>query len=172
MESIPTQEDFRGGFYWNLEFPWQVVREVVHKNDISALSEKIKDWGQQFIWIPYAHEGINLEHTDIKVIAEYFTYVFAQPNYYQGKTNDFNEWSYLFKSFKNGHALSNLFVEMECDSGVQRGKCFDNKSAGECMSRACEYVKYFGNYPQKAYYYGTDIQNLVVMKEHCPGYID
>lgn len=159
------------GFYWNLEFPWQIIRGIINEGEISTVPDKISDLGQQFIWIPYGHEGINLEHTDIKTIAKYFTYIFVQPNYYKGKTEDFDEWSYLFNSFRQGHNLNNVFMEMECDNGVQSGGCFNNKSPEECIRRACEYVRYARNYPHRAYYYGADIQNLQIMKQHCPGYL-
>ncbi len=84
-------------------------------------------------------------------------------NYYQGKTTDFDEWDYLFKSFRDGHNLNNLFMEMECDSGV--------KNSEELRTRACKYVQYAKNFPHRAYYYGTDIENLVTVKRQCPDYI-
>ena len=152
------------GFYWNLEFPWQVVRGIVYENDISALSSKIMGWGEEFIWIPPAHEGINLEHTDIKRLSKYFTYVFAQPNYYQGETTDFKKWFNIFKSFKKEHHLDNLFVEMECDGKV---RSHDSKTAAKYKERACAYVKYTKDYPHRAYYYDANIQNIQEMEEYC-----
>jgi len=98
-----------------------------------------------------------LENTDIEAPSRYFTHVFAQPNYYQGKTTDFDEWYYLFKSFRDGHNLNNM--EMECDGGV--------KNSETLKERACEYIQYAKNFPHRAYYYGTDIMNLEIMEDYC-----
>ncbi len=159
------------GFYWNLEFPWQLVREVVYEEDISTLSDKIIDWGQQFIWIPSTHGDISWEHTDIKTLSKYFTYIFAQSNYYQGKTTDLGAWFSSFKNFRDSNHLNNLFMEMECDGRVQTGDEEHNIPPETFIHRACDYVQYAKNYPHRAYYYGTNIKNLIIVKSHCPDYI-
>ena len=100
-----------------------------------------------------------MENTDIKAPNRYFTHVFAQPNYYQGKTTDFDEWYYLFKSFRDGHNLNNLYMEMECDGGV--------KNSETLKERACEYIQYAKNFPHRVYYYETDITNLGLMEDYC-----
>ncbi|WP_456395562.1 hypothetical protein [Thermococcus sp.] len=100
-----------------------------------------------------------MENTDIEAPNRYFTHVFAQPNYYQGKTTDFDGWYNLFKSFRDGHNLNNLFMEMECDGGV--------KNSETLKEWAYEYVQYANNFPHRAYYYGTDIMNLEIMEDYC-----
>lgn len=94
-------------------------------------------------------------------------YIFAQPNYYQGRTIDLSAWFISFKDFKDSNNLGNLFMEMECDGGVQTGGCVDDESSEGCIQRACEYVQYAKNFPHRAYYYGTDITNLNIMENYC-----
>ncbi|WP_457751860.1 hypothetical protein [Thermococcus sp.] len=166
---------FEKGFYWNLEFPWQVVRGVVSESVIRELSEKILAWGQQFVWIPYFHYSYpdhisDITKTDIGRLAKYFTYIFVQPNYYQGKTKTLQDFDVVFnqlEELKEENNLNNIFMEMECDDGVRIGKCFDDESSEECKKRACDYVRYTKDYPHRAYYYQTNVRNLQEMEEYC-----
>ena len=161
------------GFYWNLEFPWQVVRGVVSESAIKELSEKIMNWQQEFIWIPYAHGDINWENTDIKTLDRYFTYIFAQPNYYQGKTQNLEDWFKSFKEFRDKYSLNNIYMEMECDGGVISGKKIKEDdhyiyiTADTLKERACKYVQYAKNFPHRAYYFDTDVENLKTMNKFC-----
>ena len=156
----------QGGFYWNLEYSWQISDGIVKESAIKELSEKILGWGQEFIWIPYVHEGISWEHTDIETLGPYFTHMFVQPGYYFGKTSNLRTWFTDFEKFRDDK-FDNLYMEMECDDGVRIGNCFDDKSSEECRQRACEYVQYAKNFPHRAYYYQTNVLNLQKMKEYC-----
>jgi len=159
---------FEKGFYWNLEFSWQVVKGVVSESVIRELSEKILGWGQEFIWIPYGHGDVNWENTDIKTLDRYFTYIFAQPNYYQGKTSDLGTWFTNFKEFRDGNNLSNLYMEMECDGKVNPANpSVTQETAEKHKSLACDYVQYAKNFPHRAYYFDTDVENLRIMEDYC-----
>ncbi len=56
------------GFYWYLEYPWQIHDNIVSEDDIREISDYIKKKRLQFIWIPYVHDGIDPDKTDIKVL--------------------------------------------------------------------------------------------------------
>lgn len=157
--------NYQKGFYWYLEFPWQVHDGVVYEETIQEISSYIRNKSQQFIWSPYVHDGINPDGTDIKSIANYFTYVFIQSNYYQGKTSDFNRWyNEVLLYLRNKYGLNNLYMELECDGGVNSP---DPETATEYRERACTYVDYAINFPHRAYYYGTNLQNVQTMEEYC-----
>lgn len=159
------------GFYWNLEYPWQVADGIVYEEDIASLSEKILGWGQEFIWIPYVHEGISWEHTDIKTLDGYFTRMFAQSGYYFGKTAKLETWFTNFKEFRDDK-FDNLYMEMECDGKVNpANRNVTQETAEKHKSWACDYVQYAKNFPHRAYYFGTDVENLRLVKEQCPNYI-
>ncbi|NJE61732.1 hypothetical protein [Thermococcus sp. 21S7] len=172
------------GFYWNLEYPWQVVKGVVSESAIRELSDKILGWGQQFIWIPNVNDTINRDNTDIKSLARYFTYVFVQPHYYQrwreyytGTLNGSpSEYPYL-DSETGVSALvevlnwvrknvPNGYLELEVDGSINQYP--------ELLHKACDYVsaqrrsEVGGLWPKRAYYYGVDLNNAREVKRHCP----
>jgi len=160
---------YQKGFYWYLEFPWQVAKNIVYEETINEISDYIRHRGQQFIWIPYVHDGNNPEGTDIKSITTYFTYVFLQSNYYQGKTSDLDKWyNEVLLYLRNEYNLNNLYMELECDGGVNSP---DPTTAEYYRERACEYVNYANNFSYKAYYYNVNIENVQTMKNCCGGYI-
>lgn len=172
------------GFYWNLEFPWQVVREVVYEEDISTLSDKIIDWGQQFIWIPYVNDTINRDNTDIKSLARYFTYVFVQPHYYQRWREYYtgtlkgSPKKYPYLDSETGVSalvavlnwvrknVPNGYLELEVDGSINQYP--------ELTHKACDYVsaqrrsEVGGLWPKRAYYYGVDLKNVREVRGHCP----
>ncbi|NJE00066.1 DUF4855 domain-containing protein [Thermococcus sp. LS1] len=163
---------YQVGFYWYLEYPWQVSDGIVYEEDIQEISAYIRNKGQQFIWIPYFHYSYpdhisDITKTDIGLLAKYFTYVFIQPNYYQGTTRtlqDFNVVYNQIEELKEENNLSNIFMEMECDGRVRSP---DPGTAVEYRERACAYVSYTKDYPHRAYYYDTNLQNIQKMEEYC-----
>lgn len=172
------------GFYWNLEFPWQIVRAVVYEEDIIALSEKIKDWGQQFIWIPYVNDRIDLDRTDIKLLSQHFTHVFVQPHYYQTwrdyysgslqkppgeypylNTDEKERLDELTKVFRWIEDIPNGSIEMEVDEAINLYP--------DLVNKPCDYVKVQKRikghvWPNRAYYYGTNLRNVNLVREKCP----
>jgi len=75
--------NYQKGFYWYLEFPWQIAKNIFYEETISEISNHIRNKGQQFIWISNVNDRVNLNNTDIKLLSKYFTHVFVQPHYYQ-----------------------------------------------------------------------------------------
>ncbi|NJE47033.1 DUF4855 domain-containing protein [Thermococcus sp. GR7] len=163
---------YQVGFYWYLEYPWQVSDGIVYEEDIQEISNYIKDKWQQFIWIPYFHYSYpdhisDITKTNIGLLAKYFTYVFIQPNYYQGTTRTLQDFNVVFnqiEELKEENNLSNIFMEMECDGRV---RSHDPETAAEYRERACTYVNYTKNYPHRAYYYDANLQNVRTMEEYC-----
>ena len=164
--------NYQKGFYWYLEFPWQVAKNIVYEETINEISNHVRNKGQQFIWIPYFHYSYpdhisDITKTDIGLLAKYFTYVFIQPNYYRGTTKtlqDFNVVYNQIEELKEESNLSNIFMEMECNGRVRSP---DPGTALEYRERACAYVKYTKDYPHRAYYYDANIQNIQEMEEYC-----
>ena len=170
------------GFYWNLEFPWQVIRGIVYEEDVSSLSSKIMEWGEEFIWIPYVNDKINLKHTDIRSLSKYFTYVFVQPHYYQTWKEYYSgtlkeatdKHPYLTKDgvaklveiLNWVREIPNGYIEMEVDAAINLYP--------DLINKACDYVTaqkksiVGGIWPYRAYYYGARLKNIDSVRKRCP----
>ena len=114
-------------------------------------------------------------------MADYFTFVFVQPHYYQRWKEYYNgtlkgspsDYPYLkdgidalVKVLNWVWSIPNGYIEMEVDGSI-------DKYPG-LIDRACDYVaaqknsKVKGIWPQRAYYYGVDLDNVREVKRHCP----
>lgn len=171
---------YQVGFYWYLEYPWQVSDGIVYEEDIQEISDYIKNKWQQFIWIPYVHDKLNLDNTNIKLLAEYFTFVFVQPHYYQRWKEYYNgtlkgspsDYPYL----KNGidalveilnwiWSIPNGYIEMEVDGDINLYPELINKACDylEAQRRATGFI-----WSQRAYYYNANISNINEVRDQCP----
>lgn len=174
--------NYQKGFYWYLEFPWQVAKNIVYEETISEISNHIRNKGQQFIWIPNVNDRINLNNTDIKLLSKYFTHVFVQPHYYQRwrdyYTGNLREpperYPYLSEDglkVLTGildwiREIPNGYIEMEVDGTIN--------SYPELIDKACDYVTAQKNsvvgdvWPYRAYYYDINLENIKSVRRQCP----
>ncbi|AIU69718.1 hypothetical protein TEU_04860 [Thermococcus eurythermalis] len=181
------------GFYWYYEYPWQVSNGITPMNYVKEISDQVKTWGLQLIWIPYLHISENSEdfqklmsmyenkikcihyivdHTDIPKLSKHFTKIFIQPNYYQKKTilrDDNGKVSLrvwfegVIEYLREYHKMNNIYMELECDGAV--------KGSSESLKKACEYTKYANKLQDRAYYFDVNVSNLYVLRDKCPGYV-
>ena len=151
---------YQVGFYWYLENPWQVSGGVVYEEDIQEISNYIKNKGQQFIWIPYVHDKVNLENTDIKSIANYFTFVFVQPHYYQRWKEYYtgtlegtpNEYPYLTRGVDALieilnwiWSIPNGYIEMEVDGTINSYPELIKRHVSMLQHKRIRWLEIFGH---------------------------
>lgn len=178
------------GFYWSLENAWifeqdQIdIRRGISHELIQAMSERIHEYGFEFIWIPSACT-MKLDGTNIFPLGsypgayEFFDYIFVQPNYYLSKgKNVFSDYSdlenYLRKlqRLKSTYYAWNVYLEMEADECVigGGGNCRTCYGPDNCTKLAGDYIRAQINvvgrkYPQRAYYFGVTFD--VIDNSHC-----
>ncbi|WP_460127044.1 hypothetical protein [Thermococcus prieurii] len=172
------------GFYWDLETPVQA-----HNGTYITIDEIRAIWGRIlenkreynknfiFVWVPAlgnrSFTQLKEYEKDIASVAEFFDYVFFQPNYYQCSTCSIRdlqekyEWIHHFsETYKQAH------VEFEADKSVLRIP--ENCGCGTgycCISKACDYIIVGKQYPNiispRAYYFSTDIRVIDKVREVC-----
>jgi len=167
------------GFYWNFESSTQINSGFITDWEIAQLSTYIKQKSNElnrkleFIWIPYINDIENPDNNNIKRLSKYFDYVFVQPHYYiawkykylGNKDNRYSEYinrgiTKLIEVLNWVKEIPNGYIEMEVDETIDKDNCYD------LINKACDYIRarefLTGRdiWQIRAYYFGTNIENV------------